>query len=181
MQATDIKTCRHCSATSDQVEFYPTAANMCKECSKRIAREIVAARRVKYGRLYSVWAQMRYRAKHHPDYAGRGIIVCDEWNSFHTFYDWAIANGYKQGLEIDRRDNDGNYSPSNCRWVTRVVNGRNRRTVKLNEESAAIIKRRLLNGETRTQIATDFNVSQATIGDIDTGRGWADVLPSATS
>lgn len=46
--------------------------------------------------------------------------MCKEWSDdFEKFYQWSIANGYKRGLEIDRIDNDGNYEPSNCRWVTR--------------------------------------------------------------
>lgn len=58
----------------------------------------------------------------------RGIRVCDEWdNSFTSFNDWAISNGYRKGLEIDRIDNDQGYSPSNCRWTTRVVNANNKR------------------------------------------------------
>lgn len=48
--------------------------------------------------------------------------------SFTEFYKWAVKNGYKEGLELDRTNNNGNYEPSNCRWVTHTTNGRNRRT-----------------------------------------------------
>jgi len=61
------------------------------------------------------------------DYGGRGIRMCDEWkNSFDCFYSWAIENGYKEGLQIDRKENDGNYGPDNCRFVTPKENIRNR-------------------------------------------------------
>jgi hypothetical protein len=60
-------------------------------------------------------------------YGGRGITVCDEWlRSTKSFVVWAIETGYKPGLQIDRIDNDGPYSPTNCRWVTPQQNARNR-------------------------------------------------------
>ena len=60
-------------------------------------------------------------------YIDRGIAVCDEWRLFKNFESWAMANGWKPGLEIDRIDNNGNYEPGNCRFVSRVENIRNRR------------------------------------------------------
>lgn len=90
---------------------------------------------VKHGqsgsRLYVVWSDMKGRCSNPngiawPYYGGRGIKVCDEWNeSFETFRDWANANGYAEGLELDRIDNNGDYCPSNCRWATRVQQMRN--------------------------------------------------------
>ena len=84
-------------------------------------------------KLYRVWHQMRARCQYpsvkcYPNYGGRGIRVCEEWNnSYEPFRDWALANGYQEGLQIDRVDNDGDYEPSNCRWVTKSRNCRNRR------------------------------------------------------
>lgn len=70
--------------------------------------------------------------KNYHNYGGRGITVCDEWrNNFKSFYDWAIANGWEEGLQIDREDNNGNYEPNNCRFVTNQENSYNRRTTKL--------------------------------------------------
>lgn len=82
--------------------------------------------------LYWAWIDMRRRCQnpaHYKfrDYGGRGIRVCEEWDSFAAFRSWALANGWRQGLQIDRRENDGNYEPSNCRFVTSRVNCNNRR------------------------------------------------------
>lgn len=68
-------------------------------------------------------------------YGGRGIKVCDEWMSkpndpmntgFINFYNWSMGNGYKEGLTLDRIDNDKDYSPENCRWVTEDVQANNK-------------------------------------------------------
>lgn len=62
------------------------------------------------------------------DMGGRGIKVCDEWLIPDNFFSWALENGYNDNLQIDRIDNNGNYEPSNCRWVTVKENCRNRRS-----------------------------------------------------
>lgn len=77
-----------------------------------------------YHQLHHVLQGMKNRCYNKENnryhrYGERGITVCDEWlNNPDTFCEWAIANGYKKGLSIDRINNDGNYEPNNCRWVT---------------------------------------------------------------
>lgn len=76
-------------------------------------------------RLFQAWNAMKKRCycksnTTYRNYGARGISVCQEWrDSYEAFRDWALANGYRDDLELDRRDNNGNYEPSNCRWATR--------------------------------------------------------------
>ena len=87
-----------------------------------------------YKRLYEIYHGIKKRCYNkncdrYKDYGGRGISMCDEWlnNGVDSFIDWAFANGYADNLTIDRIDNDGNYEPTNCRWVTNKENCLNKR------------------------------------------------------
>lgn len=90
----------------------------------------------KYNRLYHTWNGIKYRcenknSKDYPHYGGRGIKMCPEWrNDFQAFYDWAMSNGYADNLTIDRIDVNGNYEPSNCRWITVAEQNRNKTTTR---------------------------------------------------
>lgn len=85
-------------------------------------------------KIYRVWKSMKARCynkseKVYKHYGGRGIIICTKWKKdFSVFHEWALANGYKLGLTIDREDNNGNYCPENCRWITQKRNLNNKRT-----------------------------------------------------
>ena len=86
-------------------------------------------------RLYQTWKNMRQRCNNpnrsdYKRYGGRGITICDEWNDYNTFRDWALSNGYADNLSIDRIDVNGNYEPSNCRWVDAKIQANNRRPRK---------------------------------------------------
>jgi hypothetical protein len=87
-------------------------------------------------RIYSTWSAMIQRccnenSRAYKDYGGRGITVCDEWRlSIETFHGWAVNNGYKENLTIERIENNGNYCPSNCKWIPMKDQLRNQRTSK---------------------------------------------------
>lgn len=82
-------------------------------------------------RLYTIWHDMIYRCyndnhRSYKDYGGKGIIVCEEWkDDFEAFRNWALQNGYKDNLSIDRIDSDKNYCPENCRWATNIQQANN--------------------------------------------------------
>ena len=85
-----------------------------------------------YKNLYNVWRGMRRRCttpthKSYHHYGGRGIVICKEWDEYENFKVWALNNGYRSGLSIDRINVDGDYEPSNCRWVTQKEQNNNRR------------------------------------------------------
>lgn len=102
-----------------------------------LQRDITSITGKKHGmegtKIYNVWKGMKQRCfnsnhKSFKYYGGRGIVVCDEWkNDFQAFYDWAMENGYEEGLTIDRIEAEGNYEPSNCEWVTQKQNNSHRR------------------------------------------------------
>lgn len=83
-------------------------------------------------KIYDVWRLMLRRCldprlQHYAYYGGRGISVCPSWQEFEPFRDWALENGYVEGLQLDREDPQGDYTPENCRFVTRSENMRNTR------------------------------------------------------
>lgn len=99
-------------------DLYNSKANSC-QCQT-----------IKHGmnqsKIYSIYHNIKDRCLNpnnhaYHNYGGRGITICEEWlnkDGFINFYNWAIKNGYKEGLSIDRKNIEGNYEPTNCRWIT---------------------------------------------------------------
>lgn len=147
--------------------------NHVKSCGC-VKKETSPTWRTKHGltdsRIHKTWSAMKQRCFNkncnaYPTYGGRGITVCDEWkNDFLAFYNWAIAHGYSDTLTIDRIDPNGNYEPSNCRWIEIKKQCDNRRnTLRLE-----------YNGETHTigEWSKIVGVSESTLRSRYYTRRW---------
>lgn len=115
-----------------------------------------------YGRtnFYKSFKAMHQRcynsnAINYPDYGGRGIKVCDEWEEFESFLEWSKRSGYKKGLTLDRIDNDGPYAPWNCRWADKVTQQNNKRNNRI----------AIIDGEQYTfaELSRKYNLDYSTI------------------
>lgn len=107
-------------------------------------------------KLYNVWHSMKQRCLctthiRYVDYGGRGITICSDWLEYIKFKEWALNSGYKEGLTIERINNNGNYEPSNCRWATNTEQQSNKRSNRF-----FLYQNRKF---TLTQIANKFGMS----------------------
>lgn len=130
--------------------------------------------------VYTVWDNMHRRCKHqsntyYHNYGGRGISVCDEWSDFKVFYDWAMSSGWSRGLEIDRADVNGDYCPSNCRFVTKQENSQNRRRTKADPETVRKIRLMSESGLTCSRIASDLGLRDRHVAYIVSRKIWSNI------
>jgi hypothetical protein len=115
---------------------------LCTQSCGCYRREIASQTHWKHGdggkkqsRLYNIWHGMKKRCsnkndKDYKNYGGRGITLCKQWQNYVPFKKWSLEHGYREDLQIDRINNDGNYFPKNCQWVSRKKNARNTRLTR---------------------------------------------------
>lgn len=124
---------------------------------------------------HTIWLEMRTRCRdpeneRYARHAGRGITVCERWNSFENFLE--DMGPRPPGMTIDRKDNDLGYYKENCRWATMATQAQNRSTTKLTEANVIDIISALRTGTSKPTLASRFSVSIATIKDIRLNRSW---------
>lgn len=182
LQSWGLFSCPYCKR---EVEKQLTAGRQSTSC--RCAKDtLIGNKNRKHGgkgtRLYQTWANMKDRCYNpnqigYINYRTRGITVCDEWkNNFVTFRDWALANGYRDDLMIDRIDNNGNYEPGNCRFVSYTASNRNKGNIKLTIEKAKQVRELYKTGKYYyREIAKIFGVSSGTIGLTIRNAIWRDL------
>ncbi|MBP3388695.1 MAG: hypothetical protein J6K98_02340 [Clostridia bacterium] len=123
--------------------------------------------------MYGIWNKMRQRCynpknERYKDYGGRGIRICDEWQNFELFWEWAQVNGYNDTLSIDRIDVNGNYCPENCRWADAKTQANNTRSNK-----RYTVQEKTL---TESQWCRELGVSSGTIATWQRRHGEAYVM-----
>ena len=130
---------------------------------KRRASETQKTHGLGYTRLYNIWTGIKNRVYNTKNnryyiYGDRGITICEEWLDVQNFYNWAISNGYTEGLSIDRIDNNGNYCPENCRWTTQTIQSRNTRVYKNNTSGYKGVSYNKRRGKYQVQIRVNKKI-----------------------
>jgi len=130
--------------------------------------------------VYVLWCLVKARCKNpkyefYHRYGGRGISVCSDWQeSYVSFFEWAMSNGWQRGLQIDRIDNDGDYTPENCRFITGAMNVRNSSSAKLNLETVKEIRSIFISRKvTYVELGKIYGVTPEAIGRIIRFETWA--------
>lgn len=180
-----MKKCKNCQNVLPLESYHKDSAlldghrNICKKCAVERAGRSSREKYDATNGLSSVLKSMKarcYSSTHRsfPRYGGRGISICQEWlEDENVFYQWALGNGYRKGLQIDRINNDGHYDPENCRFVTPAQNQHNTSKNLLIDEDIRCIRSLYKSGRKKQQeIAQFFGVNQSTISVICSEKTW---------
>ena len=124
--------CIECKETSEtRYDSYKrNKTRYCRRCAVlKCGKQFETTHGISSHPIYKTWSCMKSRClrptnDNYKWYGGRGIKICDEWMDVITFYKWSIDNGWSNGLELDRINNNGNYEPTNCQWITHKENVR---------------------------------------------------------
>ena len=167
---------------------------LCHYCNKEIERKYCAGLKqkscgcrltIKYNdtnenkaRLYRIWSNMKSRcynpnSKNYKYYGNKGITVFKQWkNNYIIFNIWALCHGYKDNLTIDRRDNDKDYNPENCRWITMAEQAHNRKDNKLNWLTVRLVRALCKDNYTIKELFEIFNISKQNLQRIIRNKRW---------
>ena len=148
-----------------------------------VRHSITSAINKKHGQtpesLYRRWVYMKNKCsnpnnKWFKDYGGKGIRVCDEWcESFESFREWALANGYSERLDLSRKVITSDFTPDNCCFTKPIVTIEKRSTSKLNRQKAQEIRRLYKEGAlSQDQLAQKYGVTPSTISRIICNKAW---------
>lgn len=183
---------KDCIPASRSSNGTPLFNCVCPDCGKvrladkrkleRPCQQCAMARRKTHGLsdapIYRMWSGMVARctypsASSYRYYGSRGIDVCKAWrDSPSEFFSWAMANGYQEGLEIDRRDTDGDYTPENCRFIPHMINSQLRRNARCTLEQAKQVKQMLEQGTPCREVALTVGVPYMSAWHISKGNTW---------
>lgn len=188
---------KKCSVSSNVVSY---GLFLCFYCNEKVMRtlgskkykscgcnraRLISKSKGGYGdsrsRLYKIWSDMKQRCfntnnSFYKDYGGRGIKICNEWLEYTFFRKWALNTGYKDDLQIDRRDNECNYNPNNCRWVTNEINSQNSRRVKLSIKDIFEIREKYLSRKyTYKRLAKEYNIHHVYISSVIRKKTWKNI------
>jgi len=166
--------CKVCKCIYD---VDPNKLQYRKHCGCMKSGRIINRYAKEYPKIKGLYDEIRNRCYNkkrlcYNNYGGRGITVCNEWlRDSNIFCDWALKSGYKEGLTIDRINNDEGYSPENCRWVNITEQNRNKRGVKLNMDFAREIRSSNL---TYRELQEKYGISSSTVWLVKANKMWVE-------
>lgn len=164
-----------CGKELEMAKLRGLSTDTCQECFRKIHKQKVTRHGDRYTRLYRTWVNMtkRCREPSRKHYHGKGISVLPDWLVWENFKQWAYESGYNDNLTIDRIDNNGNYEPNNCQWISNRLNaGKDKRLLSM--ETAETIRDLHSKGMLQSKLAVVYDVNINVINDIIHNKTYVD-------